>query len=68
MNTKISDDKLKNLLKEVFIEILTEKRELFRDIFEEVLEDFALSKAIEQGRQNKFVSEEKIHEYLEEKY
>ncbi len=65
MNTKISDDKLKNLLKEVFIGILTEKRELFRDIFEEVLEDFALSKAIEQGRQNKFVSEEKIHEYLE---
>ena len=65
MNTQLSDDKLKSLLKEAFIEILTEKRELFRDIFEEVLEDIALSKAIEQGRQNKFVSEEKIHEYLE---
>ena len=65
MNTQLSDDKLKRLLKEAFTEILTEKRELFRDIFEEVLEDFALSKAIEQGRKNKFVSEEKIHEYLE---
>ena len=65
MNKQISDDKLKNLLKEVFIEILTEKQELFRNIFEEVLEDFALSNAIEQGRQNEFVSEEKIREYLE---
>ncbi len=65
MNTQLSDDKLKSLFKEAFLEILMEKREFFREIFEEVLEDIALGKAIEQGRQNKFVDEEKIIDILE---
>ncbi len=65
MNSQINDEKLKNLLKEAFLEILMEKREFFREIFEEVLEDIALGKAIEQGRQNKFVDEEKIMDILE---
>ncbi|RMG79778.1 MAG: hypothetical protein D6707_07545, partial [Bacteroidetes bacterium] len=56
---------LKALFKEALIEILTEKREIFREIFEEALEDFALWKAIEQGRKNSFVPEKKIIDLLE---
>ncbi len=65
MDTKLNDDKLKSLFKEAFLEILSEERDFFREIFEEVLEDIALGKAIEQGRRNKFVSEDKIMDILE---
>jgi len=42
--------------------MMIEKRELFKEIVEEVIEDIALSKAIEEGRRSDFVSKDEIME------
>ena len=53
------------IIEEIVFKLFQEKRDLFRDIVEQVLEDMALCKAIEEGRRNVFVSQEKIMEILE---
>ena len=65
MEITIKEEEMKSMLEEIVFKLFQEKRELFRDIVEEVLEDMALCKAIEDGRKNEFVSQEKIMETLE---
>ena len=65
MEIIIKEEEMKSMLEEIVFKLFQEKRELFRDIVEEVLEDMALCKAIEDGRKNEFVSQEKIMETLE---
>jgi len=65
MELSIGDDKLKSLLEEVLIKMMREKRETFRELLVEALEDTALANAIQQGRKNSFVSEERIMKILE---
>lgn len=60
MELSISDDKTKELLTEVMIELLRTKRDLIRDIFMEALEEVGLANAIAEGRKNEFVSEEEV--------
>jgi len=48
-HTSISDDQSKKLLKEAIFEALQERKEWFPDLFAEVIEDFALVKAIREG-------------------
>ena len=66
MELTIVDETLKLLLEEVLIKMIREKREMFYDIFVEAIEDVALGNAIQQGRKNHFVSEERIFAILEE--
>ncbi len=65
MELTIVDETLKPLLEEVLIKMIREKRDVFYDIFMEALEDIALGNAIQEGRQNHFVSEERIFAILE---
>ena len=65
MELTIGDETLKPLLEEVFINMIREKRDIFYDIVVEALEDIALGNAIQEGRQNHFVSEERIFAILE---
>ena len=65
MEIIIKEEEMKSMLEEIVFKLFQEKRELFRDIVEEVLEDMALCKAIEEGRRNEFVSQEKIMKILE---
>ncbi len=65
MELTIVDETLKLLLEEVLIKMIREKREMFYDIFVEAIEDVALGNAIQQGRKNRFVSEERIFAILE---
>jgi len=51
---------IKELLEEVLVKMLREKREVFYEIFLEALEDIALANAIQKGRRNRFVSEDRI--------
>ncbi len=60
MELTISDEKTKELLTEVLIEMLQQKREVFHDIVLEALEDVGLANAIVEGRQNDFVGEDEI--------
>ncbi len=65
MELTIGDETLKPLLEEVFIKMIQEKRNVFYEILIEALEDVALGSAIQRGRQNQFVSEERIFAILE---
>ena len=60
MEIIIKEDEIKSMLEDIIFKLLQEKKEIFRDIVEEVMEDIALCKAIEDGRKNEFVSQEKI--------
>lgn len=65
MELTISDDKTKELLTEILIKMMQDKRELFYDIVLEALEEVGLANAIREGRQNEFVAEAEIFEMLE---
>lgn len=65
MELTIGEETLKPLLEEVFIKMIQERRGIFYDIVVEALEDIALGNAIQEGRQNHFVSEERIFAILE---
>lgn len=61
----MSPEILKQTMKEVLLETLTENRELLIDVLAEVLEDFALVKAIEEGRQTEQVERSQVFDILE---
>ncbi len=60
MELTISDEKTKELLTEVLIEMMRNQREVFQEIFLEALEEVGLANAIREGRKNDFVSEDVI--------
>ena len=66
MEIIIKEEQIISMLEDIVFKLFQEKRDLFRDIVEEVLEDMALCKAIEEGRKNEFVSPDKIMEILAE--
>ena len=65
MELTISDEKTKELLTEVVIEMIKQKREIFYEIIVEAMEEVGLANAIIEGRKNEFVSEENISKILE---
>ena len=60
MELTISEKQAKELLKEVLVELLQEKRALFFEVMVEAIEEIGLASAIREGRQDEFVSEEEI--------
>lgn len=60
MELSISDEKTKQLLTEVMIELLKTKREVLYEVVLEALEEVGLANAIAEGRRNDFVPEDKI--------
>ena len=60
MELTINEKQAKELLKEVLIELMEEKRDLFFEVMLEAIEEIGLANAIREGRQNEFVSEEQI--------
>gem|GEM_PF-337335 len=66
MELHLSDEKTKELLSEVVVELLKTKKSLFYDIVIEALEDVGLANAIAEGRKNEFVSEDDIFSILDD--
>ncbi len=66
MELTINDEKIKDFMKEIIIEMITEKRDLFYEIVLEAIEEVALANAIVEGRKDNFVSEDKILGMLED--
>ena len=64
MESLINEEKTKELLKEILIEMMQSKREIFYEIVLEALEEIGLANAIIEGRSSQFVSEEEILEIL----
>ena len=66
MQLTISDEKTKELLTEVLVEMMKNKREVFQAIVLEAIEEVGLANAIVEGRKSDFVGKEKIMSVLEE--
>lgn len=64
MELTTDDTQTKELLREVLLELLQEKRSEFYDLVLEAMEEVGLANAICEGRQNDFVSEEDIRAIL----
>jgi len=64
--TEISLDetRMKEVFKQAVLELLQERRDVLYDVFAEVMEDFALAKAIQEGESTESVTREKILESL----
>jgi hypothetical protein len=60
MELTISEKQVKELLKEVLIELMEEKRDLFFEVMLEAIEEIGLVNAIREGRQDEFVSEDQV--------
>ena len=63
--TVLTQEQTKNLLREVLIELLGERRSEFHELIVEAIEEVALANAIRVGRKNEFVSEDQIRAVLE---
>ena len=60
MNSEITEERTKELLKEVLIDLIQTKKDVFYDVLLEAMEEVGLAKAIEEGRKDNFVDEETI--------
>jgi len=56
----INEPQLVELIKTTVAEVLVERRDLLEQIVEEVIEDIALSRAIDEGMRTPVVDREKI--------
>jgi hypothetical protein len=65
MELTVNEEKMKELLKDVMIEMIREKRELFHEIIIDAIEEVGLANAIKEGRKDNFVSEKRIMKILE---
>ena len=65
MELSISDEKTKELLTEVIVDLLKTRREVFYDVVLEAMEEVGLANAIAEGRKNDFISEEQIFSLLD---
>ena len=66
MEITISEDRAKELLKQVLIELLQERRDLFYEVMLDAMEEVGLANAIREGRQNECVSENDLLTVLKE--
>lgn len=63
--TPIGEGQVKELFKQAIFEVLQEQKEWFYDLFAEVIEDFALARAIREGEAEESVSREEVFSILE---
>lgn len=65
MNTLSLEDKhTKDLIKQALLELFQERRDLFHDLFEELLEDVGLANAMREGENSEIVSEKEVMKAL----
>ncbi|MBF0464171.1 MAG: hypothetical protein HQK88_05640 [Nitrospirae bacterium] len=60
MDVTLSNEKIKELLKEVLIELIQTKREVLYEIILEAMEGVGMANAISNGRKNEFVEEDEV--------
>ena len=63
--TTIDEGKLKDLIKTALLEVLETRRDFVQDILEDAMEDFAFSRAIEQGMTSETASRKEVFTLLE---
>ena len=66
MHILIKDEQIKEMLKEVIVELLKERNHEFAKLLIEAIEDYLLGKAIEEGLSTNDVSKEEVFRILNE--
>lgn len=64
LNLTLSDEKTKELLTEVIVDLMQSRRELFHEIVLEALEDVGLANAINEDRAGDYVPESEVMSIL----
>ena len=65
MGYTVEEKRMRKIMKDVLVEMMTEKKHLFYDLIREAIEEVALGKAIKEGRKDQYVAESKIRKILE---
>jgi len=65
MQISISDEKTREMLTEILIDLIKTRKELFSEMIQEALEEVGLANAIAEGRKNEFVPEEDVFALLD---
>lgn len=65
MSYTIDEKRMRKVMKDVLVEMMTEKKDLFYDLVLEAIEEVALGKAIKEGRKDQYVAKSKIMDILE---
>ena len=60
-----NNEAMKQALKEAFAETLHEQRDLLHEFFAELLEDFALAEAVQEGRQTELIERTEVFDVWE---
>ena len=58
--TMLDREETKELLRQVLVELLEERKSDFRDLLVEAIEEVGLANAIRAGRKNEFVDEQDV--------
>lgn len=64
VDLSLDEGRMKELFKQAVLEVLEERRDLFHDVFVEVMEDFALARAIQEGESTESVTREEVFQAL----
>jgi len=67
METSISQEQLKSVIKSALVEVLEERQDLLHDAIEDALEDVAFARAIEEGEGTELVGREEIFKLIKGK-
>jgi lipoate-protein ligase B len=65
--TTVSRNELKKLMREAFIDVLTDRKDLIEDAVIEAIEDIGLGIAMEEGRTGEYVDENEFMAKLDSK-
>lgn len=60
MQTSMNETQIKALFKSALVEVMEERRDIIHDAVEDVVEEIALSRAIQDGLRSHAVSREEI--------
>jgi hypothetical protein len=56
----LEDSHQKDLIKQALLELFQDRRDLFMDLFDELIEDIALANAMQEAERGDMVSKEEI--------
>ena len=62
----LNEAQIKELFKQAFVELLHERRDLLYELVEEIIEDWALARAIREGEETAAVGRGEVFQVLEE--
>ncbi len=65
MQITLQENQIKSMLEEIIFKLFQERKDIFREIIEEIIEDIGLTEAIKEGRKSNFVTQDKIFEVID---